>query len=377
MLQRNSLENLVAISGHPLFGPAVMHLTIRLYHWTSSPQRANTSGRPQEVGIEEAAVEEEDVEEAGVDMLAYYRLMEDQLFMMESGLTITYLAQSLAALPALKTVSVDEQFTPWGVADLMRQTGLRLNDTLEGPDSIRFARHAIRAIVLAIIVSNTSLNKLDLSPGLEYGHTISLDMLAFSPSVLQLVQTHPVHVTTLSLAVSPRDRLCRSIDVVVSHFLRFVALFPGLEGLSLEFDPADDRCFFPPFSQRLRLQGLRFLNLTRVECTAGELLGLLRAHKGSLKHVGLSLVDVVAGDGEGWRAVLTAIRDEALIQTLEMDVCSEEGQDVGYREPGSEGLVDCDFLQVNDSVLPGSPDWTTMINGLVIGNGHDEDQESG
>ncbi|KAK4236086.1 hypothetical protein C8A03DRAFT_17236 [Achaetomium macrosporum] len=236
MLQRNSLENLVAISGHPVFGPAVMHLTIRLYHWTSSPQRANTGGCPQKGDVEEAAVEEEYVEEAGVDMQAYYRLMEDQLFMMDSGLTITYLAQSLAALSALKTVSVDEQFTPWGVADLMRQTGLRLNDTLEGPESIGFARHAIRAIVLAITMSNTSLDQLDLSPGLGYGHTISLDMLAFSPSVLRLVQTYPVHLTTLSLVVRPSDRLRRSVDNSVSHFLQFVALFPGLEGLSLEFD---------------------------------------------------------------------------------------------------------------------------------------------
>ena len=175
MLRKNSLENLVAISRHPAFGPAVMHLTIRFPHWTGFPQRANTSRRPQD-----RDVEEEDVEKTGADLHAYYRLMEEQLFMMESGLTTTYIVHALSALPALKTLSVDEQLTAWGTADLVRLAGLELNDMLKAHESIGFSRHAIRAIVLAIIVSNTSLDQLNLSPRLGSGHTISLDMLAFS-----------------------------------------------------------------------------------------------------------------------------------------------------------------------------------------------------
>jgi hypothetical protein len=364
MLRRNSLETLVAISRHPVFGPAVRHLTIRLYHWTRSPERANARRRAREEGREG----EEDVEEAGVDSQAYRRLMEDQFSVMDSGLAKTYLEQAPAALPALKTVTVDEQFTPWGVA------GLGPHDALQRPASIAFARDALRAIVLAIITSDTSLDHLDLSTGLGHGCAMSAPVQVFSPSVLQLAQSHPVHLGTLSLVYCPTSRLNLYVDRDVSHLLRVVALFPGLEGLSLNL--ADRGSSFVPLFQRLRVPGLQFLRLAALGCSAGELLSLLRAHKGSLRRVVLSHVDVVTRDREGWRAVLAAIRDEALIQELSMDRWSEDGRQVGYCEPGSEGLVNWGFLQINNSLIPGSPDWTAMINGLVIGDELEEDQDS-
>ena len=368
MLQRNSLENLVAIARHPVFGPAVVNLTIRLSHWTSSPRRAKRGGRPQEaIGVEEA----------DVDMDAYHRLMEDQLFMMESGLTVAYLVQSLAALPALKTVYVNARSTPWGSADLMRQTGLRLDNVFKLRESISFAKHAIRAIVLAIIASNTSLEDLTLWAAVDDSHTLRLDMLPYSPSVLRLAQSHPPQLTALSIVIRPSNRLRGfMVDNRVSHFLQFFALFPRLEHLSLEVNPPEhERSVFRLLAQGLRLQGLQSLYLAGVQCTAGELLGLLRAHKDSLRELELEMVDVVAGNGEGWRVVLTAIRDEALIQTLDMSGCSEEGQDVGYREPGSGGSVTRGILQVSNSRLPGSLSWTTMINGLFIGDEDEEDSD--
>ena len=107
MLQRNSLENLVAISGHPVFGPAVEHLSIRLYHWTSSPQLA-TSDPPREgTPAQEYVVEEEDMkekdlekeyaEEPGVDLQAYHRLMQDQRLMMDS---CSWLTQHTWCMPS-------------------------------------------------------------------------------------------------------------------------------------------------------------------------------------------------------------------------------------------------------------------------------------
>ena len=365
MLQRNSLENLVAISGHPVFGPAVEDLSIRLYHWTSSPERANTSGPPQEGGVKG-----EDVEEEDVDMVAYHLLMEDQLFMMDSGLTTTYLVQALVALPALKTVSVNEERTPWGVVDLMRKTGLRLNSTFESSESIEFARDAIRAIVRAIILNNTALDELELCPGFAYDHPLSSHLLCFSPPILPLLQTHHARLRTLRLGLGASYG---SLDDDMSNFLEFVALFPGLESLWLEFDVNKQCDFFPPLSRRLRLQGLQFLGLDGLDCTASDLLGLLRAH--NLQQVALMSVFIEDGDGEGWREVLAAIRDEGLTHMLKIKDCFEGNEWLGYREPGSKGSIDNDIVVASTGVFSGSLDWTTMINGLVIGDGDEEDDE--
>ena len=380
MLQRNSLENLIAISGHPVFGPAVEHLSIRLYHWTSSPQLA-TSDPPREgTPAQEYVVEEEDMkekdlekeyaEEPGVDLQAYHRLMEDQRFMMDSGLTTTYLVHAVIALPALKTVAVNEELTPWGLADLMRQTGLRLTVTLKTLESMQFANDAIRAIVQAIILTDKPLEELELCPGFRYGYPFNPIMLTFSPAVQPLLEiSHPC-LHTLGIMISPGEE---SFENDLSHVLQFVALFPGLEGLWFQFEPIDEPDYFAPLFQRLRVPCLRHLRLTGLECTADDLLDFLRAHR--LQHVALTGVDVVDGYGEGWRGFLAAIRDEALTDSLEMDHCREEREYVGYREPGNEGPVNREILLISCGILRASLDWTTMINGLVIGDGQDSEED--
>lgn len=53
-----------------------------------------------------------DSKEIVVNRPTYDRLLEDQKYMIESGLNTTYLAQAIAAFPNLETIAVDDAFKP-------------------------------------------------------------------------------------------------------------------------------------------------------------------------------------------------------------------------------------------------------------------------
>ncbi len=85
---------------------------------------------------------------------------------------------------------------------------------------------------------------------------------------------------------------------------------------------------YTPLFQRLRVLSLRYLRLTGLECTADELLDFLRAH--NLLQVALIVVNIWDEDGEGWREILAAIRDENLIEMLEMIGCHQRWRFSGF-----------------------------------------------
>jgi hypothetical protein len=151
MLQQHSLENLIEISRHRVFGPALRTLTICIDHLTAEPQdnRAiwywgDEVRRFQEGDVVHSVPDRssrETAEEAVVHRGAYDLLLEDQ-----SGLNTTYLMQAMATLPNLETVMVENAYKPWGATVLKRQTGLSLTNTIEALDSIDFVERALRAI---------------------------------------------------------------------------------------------------------------------------------------------------------------------------------------------------------------------------------------
>ncbi|KAK4185910.1 hypothetical protein QBC35DRAFT_516576 [Podospora australis] len=373
MLQQQSLDNLIEISRHPVFGPALKNLTICIDHLTDYPEfnHALFYWGDHARCLEEGDVDyahlggnlRETDEEPIVDRQAYDLQLENQKFMMEFGLNTTYLAQAMARLPNLETVAVDDAFKPWGATALMRQTGLALTNAIEAFDSVEFVEHVLRALVLAIVASNTSLYELNIVPGHLSGDGISPDMLVFPGPLLRHIRSHPLSLTSLSLSVRPRNRT-RPDSEFVTDLLGFIDLFPRLQRLSLEFDPLDQHKHFPEFSQRLRLQNLRFLGLTAVQCTDGELATLLVGHKNTLEEVCFDVVDIIA-EGGSWQALLATMRDELSVQVLTMDNCRWGGKEVYYRESENDDATYLDSFETGQTM----EDWTDTINNLVIGDG--------
>ena len=234
---------------------------------------------------------------------------------------------------------------------------------MESFDSIEFVEQALRAIVLALVASNTSLYELDIASGRLNADGIRPKMLVFPQPVLQHIRSRPISLTSLSLSVSTSG--WRHTDSeCVSDLLGFIALFPRLQRLSLEFNPLDEHEHFSEFSRRLRLQDLRFLGIIGVQCTDGELVALLLRHKDTLEEAYFDLVDIIAGGGS-WQALLATVRDELLVPVLEMNECRSGGEAVYYRDSERDDATHLDTFEIGRT---GTQDWTNTINGLVIGD---------
>ncbi|KAK3896526.1 hypothetical protein C8A05DRAFT_20508 [Staphylotrichum tortipilum] len=371
MLQQHSLENLIEISRHRIFGPALKNLTICIDHLAGYPEDtrywADDTRHLQEGGVDHGSLDRNlkgTEEEAVVDRQAYDLLVENQKFMMESGLNITYLAQVMATLPNLETVVVDDAFQPWGTTTLIRQAGLLpLTNAMESFDSIEFVEQALRAIVLAIVASNISLYELDIAAGRLNADGIRPSMLVFPQPVLRHIRSRPIGLTSLSLSVST-SRWIHTDSKCVSDLLEFIALFPRLQRLSLEFNPLDEHEHFPEFSRRLQLQDLRYLGIIGVQCTEGELVALLLRHKDTLEEAYFSLVDIISGGGS-WQALLATVRDELLVPVLEMNECRSGDEAVYYRDSERDDAIHLDTFEIG---WTGIQDWTNTINDLVIGD---------
>jgi hypothetical protein len=344
MLHRDGLDNLVSIGRHPVFGPAVKKLVISLDHWKPDHPFAK-------------------------DQQAHDVLVEDQQFMMQSGLTTTYLAQAMALLPNLKTVALTDCLKAWGADALRRQTGQALSYAVPDEYAFKFAAQVVHAVVLSLSASNSLLDRLDLVTEL-LNYPVTRDTLKFSPPTVRQLQSHPIHLCCLNLVVGSRSYRERPDDPDgqgASRALDFIGLFPGLRRLFAYFGHTERDGNFGLFSRRLRVPSLRFLQVDSALCTAGDLVALLRGQKGTLEEVRFS--DVTIRDGGGsWREVLAAVRDEELVGVLGM-YCCYEGHRVSdlvcYRESGSEG-ADCLHAEF-EIRCRGMEDWAKVIDNLVVG----------
>jgi hypothetical protein len=377
MLQQHSLENLVAISRHPIFGSAVRNLTICIDHLTQKPEdvsptyfgdtvrRHDLAPWPAEQGSSESPVEPDPDE--------YDRLLGEQEAMLEFGLATTYLAEAIAALCNLRAVVVDNAYKPWGATTLKRQTGFLLTNVIQGQSSMNFVRVALRAIVTAIASSNKPLSRLDIAPISFWvrneGDGISPDMLAFPTPVLRYIRTHPISIASLTLLLHPRRRLGGSPPAGdVTELVGFITLFQNLRRLALEFDPRDAHHNFPELSRTLRLLRLRSLSLRSVQCTEAELAALLLGHKSTLEHAYVSAVDLVCGR-ESWQSLLVTVGDEVCGEgsaplLLSVDQCLSAGERVYCRKGEGDEAAYVETFQIGRS----RHEWANTVKGIVVGN---------
>ena len=334
MLWQDSLEDLDEISRHPVFGPAMRHLKISIFHLLHDHHADHgdtdiaVKGEEMDDSDEGQAVLERDMrhlileqdhagteqegepdgtEEDGV-RTPHCLALEDQQFMMESGLNAAYLAQAMSRLK-LETISIERPYTQFAVATLKRKRGLEgFTDGMTKPDSIRFMEQAIRAVVSAIVASKVSF--WDLIIG-DWMRQISPDMLVLPRPLVRCIQNNPIHLAGLGLFLAPRN-MTRPYDEWASNLIDFITLFPSLDRLELDLVTVrGGECLqFPEFCEGLRLQWLRELVITGLRCdTPDALASLIVGHKDTLRRISLVCTHIYAGV-EGWRALLTTIRDE-------------------------------------------------------------------
>lgn len=316
MLSRYSLENLVQVSNHPVFGPSVRALVICTDHLTTEPPafEPGTWDRPMESEL------------VTIDDKEYKRHLDDQIYLTESGLDTAYLAQALVSLLNCRSVTVDDGDHPWGAASIKRQTGALPTSNIELGESARFVQRVLRVILAAVAASRLPLEALELSSGFNR-EAIGPDMLAFPELCSNQLRSCLASLDALDILVNPDAS--EALHIWEKGLVDFVSLFPNLGRFRLAFYPRDEGQRFRAISNSLRLQRLRTLALSSVQCTEDDLVGLILACKNTLQEINLDLTGIVAGGGT-WQSILRKIRDELSIRRLTMIDCELDEERIGF-----------------------------------------------
>ena len=134
MLDWYSLENLLQISSHPVFGPSLRILEICVDHLTDEPPYFKPCRLDRSKQYEVATVNEGE----------YKRYLDDQTYLGESGLDTAYLTQAFVNLSNCRTIVVSDVHRPWGAASQERRTGVFPTSEILMPNSIYFVKRALR-----------------------------------------------------------------------------------------------------------------------------------------------------------------------------------------------------------------------------------------
>lgn len=151
MLDCHSLQNLLQVSGHSGFGPALHTLEICTDHLIEDIPiiQPDTWIEPAEHEMSMSG----SLELADVYEEAYKHRLADQKRLGKCGLDTAYLTRALINLSNCKRIYINNTHQPWGAASPKRQTGIRLTSSIAGVDSINYVKRIIKVILAAIIAS--------------------------------------------------------------------------------------------------------------------------------------------------------------------------------------------------------------------------------
>ena len=310
MLNRQSLHNLLEVSTHSVFGPALHTLEICVDHLSADPPSYHPSAwdRPGKwrVGIESGV-------EAVVNEEAYKHCFEDQQSLRDGGLDSAYLTRALINLSNCKTVSINDTNQPWGAASQKRQTGVFPMTSMGHVESVEFIKRTVQVVLTAIMASQVSLDLLEIFPGFNR-EAMSPEML---PLWSEISLSQPLSkltlVTSLVLMINPETS--SSSNAWAQDLLSFIRLFPALKEFSLYFYGRDENGRLGSLSNSLQLPSLRTLSIDAVDCTEDDLVTLFLNHKDTLREIYLDSIYIMEGKGS-WTSLERIVEEKLSVETF-------------------------------------------------------------
>ncbi|KAH8810977.1 hypothetical protein F5884DRAFT_670696 [Xylogone sp. PMI_703] len=305
-LSRQSLENLVQISRHPILGPSLHILEIGIDHWTDEP--------PLDAEI-------------NVNQQEHRRYLDDQNYLKESGLDTAYLTQIFNNIRNCHTIRLNDNHGAWIFMSQRRQTEVYLTSNIEQHESMEFVKRAIHIILLATIISQLQLKSFGISLGI--GRTpISPEMLVLPKPCLEQVHSHLVSLSALELVISPEGGSSRRDWV--NNLVNFVHLFQNLEQLDLYFDYRLEHQIFHDLTESLHIRQLLVLCLSGVDGMQDDLARLILSQKDTLKEIQLDIINIIGGGS--WPPLIRLMRDQLSLENLVIMECELGGKQVRVRE---------------------------------------------
>lgn len=350
MLERESLNTLIRISGHPRLGPEVRTLgfcTERLLEpddgleeensfWeTVAGDMAGDSDSDEPDGWLEG---ERDAglwpgDDGFLDQSAAVisrRYFDDQESFF-SGPDVAALTRAMSGLYNCKTLLLTDAHPPWGAVRMEREVGelgRGLAHDAIGDES--FVKHVIDVMLTAARESQLPVEELCIELGKESkisaGDPISLHLLDSPPESIarRPDSNHLIGLTTLKLIASPVIEDESEEDEAApgwpGNFSRFLGLFPQLSHFSLAFSGDFDygiasSCLLDVLS----LPRLRKLELTRIDTVEAQLTGFLLRHESTLEEV---VLDKVKMTGRiSWTTLLEKSKQMPGVHSMTLKDC--------------------------------------------------------
>jgi hypothetical protein len=328
MLQRQSLEVLLQISLHPVFGPAITTLVVTMQHFLDNEEIAYLLDTDQIMTTEEEnrlltrelrqarrgerssnnsdesdeGSDESDVLAIERDREAYHRGFRDQTSLQQLGLDAAYLVSIMDRLPNCASVEIGGDDCGWGSTLIERSCGIRLHWGMEAEEhhsSTIFITRAFQLVLGALHISSIEIHNLwitltDVSdlmlalPGLD---TTMLRDRFRTISHLKLGQLHMGQST----AEPP-------------HLAGFLSLFSSLQIFVLKIvnDSFGTRTS-EIFGNVIRIPNLKKLSLRGGSWTGSMLSQLVLRHQATLTEVQFRSINLI-GENHAWVSVLRSIK---------------------------------------------------------------------
>lgn len=250
----------------------------------------------------------------------YANLLRDQNWLMESGQAAAILTSTLKDLPNCITITISNRIYDVYHTFLKFNEDRLLTTTMSLSTSVDFVKQLLSTTMAAIIGSGRILETLHIHHDFE---GIQIEQLPrLSPGQLGLSFSRLYSLTlVLECTDIQNDGMARLSD--------WIKLFPSLTYLDLLFNPELHREDFLSISQGLHIDGIPALALGFVKCHPDDVVVLLKKNHDTLKSISLYKVNLT-GCVKPWRSLLESVRDETLINSIDLNYCLSDHEDISF-----------------------------------------------
>lgn len=251
---------------------------------------------------------------------------EDQVYLQQSGLDLTYLTLALENLPSCRMLTLGSYTwhdAPWGMKHVLEQIDpsqcrRRMLSSVSKTDE--HIKRCLRTLLEAAMMSNMKLEELQIIFGSRGdGDAVTSEILNIPEACAHRIPDKLTSLVRLSLTLGPIDSPLWSYRV-----LRFINLFPSLSHLALHFIPyvpilGSNQNRFQQICSELTITNLQKLEVSGVQCMNGDLFLLMFRHRDTLKEIVFDRVGLL--DEYMWRHLIRTMRRTLLLERVTFNSC--------------------------------------------------------
>lgn len=250
----------------------------------------------------------------------YTKLLKDQKWLTKSGQAAAHLALALKDLPNCVTVTISDLLYDLDLDFQISKKNPLLTTGMSLSTSLDFVEQLVSTTMAAINASGRMLEAFHINPlidGIPIQQLPKLSPDQLGPPFSSL--------SFMSLGLE-FDRFKNNQEI---YLFDWIKLFPSLKMLELRFSPRLKQDQFSPIGRGLHINHTATLVLSFVDCHYDDLAAVFKNHRDTLRGITLDALDIT-GCTKPWRSILELIRDETLIDDMDLIHCMSNERHLSF-----------------------------------------------